>query len=289
MFSGWDEYHIINRQLAQMVRSLPDSPLGEIIGYVLSAPGKRVRPLILILSAQAHGGTAEEAANAALAVELVHAASLVHDDILDQGIKRRGTQSALERFGPEAALLAGDWLISRSIELISHYSQPAIAAFSQACMDMSEGELMDLSAASSPDDYYQCTSKKTASLFSASAKIGGMLSGAGEWDVAILESYGTHLGLGYQVLDDLEEFLGLDLGKSSKKTSVTLPLIYCSRHQDNAAAQMCINIIEEHSRLAKDALNHSSGQALMHRRLESIVDEMTSRGLERCRSPKSLC
>lgn len=160
MFSGWDEYHIINRQLAQMVRSLPDSPLGEIIGYVLSAPGKRVRPLILILSAQAHGGTAEQAANAALAVELVHAASLVHDDILDQGIKRRGTQSALERFGPEAALLAGDWLISRSIELISHYSQPAIAAFSQACMDMSEGELMDLSAASSPDDYYQCISKK---------------------------------------------------------------------------------------------------------------------------------
>ncbi len=289
MFSGWDEYQIINNQLAQTVRELPDSPLGELIGYVLSAPGKRVRPLILMLSAEAFGGTAEEAANAALAVELVHAASLVHDDILDQGIKRRGTQSALERFGPEAALLAGDWLISRSIELISHYRQPAIAAFSAACMDMAEGELMDLSAASSADDYYQCISKKTASLFSASAKIGAMLSGADDQDVASLESYGKHLGLGYQVLDDLEEFLGLDQGKSSMKTSVTLPRIYSSLHGKDAAAQMCIKIIEEHSCSAKDALKHSSGEALMLRRLESIVDEMTHWGLKRCRSPRSLC
>lgn len=289
MFSAWDEYQIIDNQLAQMVIELPDSPLGEIIGYVLSAPGKRVRPLILMLSAEAFGGTAEEAANAALAVELVHAASLVHDDILDQGIKRRGTQSALERFGPEAALLAGDWLISRSIELISHYSQPAIAAFSAACMDMAEGELMDLSAASSAEDYYQCISKKTASLFSASAKIGAMLSGADDQDVASLECYGKHLGLGYQVLDDLEEFLGLDQGKSSMKTSVTLPRIYSSLHQKDAAAQMCIKIIEEHSCSAKDALRHSSGEAPMLRRLESIVDEMTHWGLKRCRSPRSLC
>lgn len=289
MFSGWDEYQIIDDRLACLVRDLPDSPLGEIVGYVLSAPGKRVRPLILMLSSEAFGGTAREAANAALAIELVHAASLVHDDILDQGIQRRGTQSALERFGPEAALLAGDWLISRSIELISHYSQPAIATFSQACMDMSEGELMDLSVASSPDDYYQCISKKTASLFSASAKIGAMLSGAGDRDVAILDSYGKHLGLGYQVLDDLEEFLGLEQGKSSKKSSVTLPLIYSSLHQHDVAAQMCIRVIDEHRRSAKDALRNSSGLEPELRRLESIVDEMTSRGLERCRSPKSLC
>lgn len=289
MFSGGDEYQIIDNQLAQMVIELPDSPLGEIIGYVLSSPGKRVRPLILMLSAEAFGGTAEEAANAALAVELVHAASLVHDDILDQGIERRGTQSALERFGPEAALLAGDWLISRSIELISHYRQPVIAAFSAACMDMAEGELMDLSAASSADDYYNCISKKTASLFSASAKIGAMLSGAKNQDVSCLESYGKHLGLGYQVLDDLEEFLGLDQGKSSLKTSVTLPRIYNSLHGKDAAAQMCIKIIEEHICSAKDALSNSSGEALMLRRLESIVDEMTHWGLKRCRSPRSLC
>jgi octaprenyl-diphosphate synthase len=289
MLSGWDEYHLINKELAKLIGSLPDSPLGEIISYVLSSPGKRVRPLILIFSTQAMGGTASRAMNAALAIELVHAASLVHDDILDLGIERRGSPSALQRFGPEAALLAGDWLISRSIELISHYSQPVISAFSSACMDMSEGELMDLSYASSPDDYYQCIFKKTATLFSAAAKMGGLIAGADEEDVALLESYGMHLGLGYQVLDDLEEFLGLDQGKSSKKTSVTLPRIYSGQYPDDAVAQMCIKVIDDHNRSAKDALFLSTGREDMKSRLESIVDEMTRRGLERCRSQKSLC
>jgi octaprenyl-diphosphate synthase len=289
MLTGWDEYHLINKELAELVGSLPDSPLGEIISYVLSSPGKRVRPLILIFSAQAMGGSASRAMDAALAIELVHAASLVHDDILDLGIERRGSPSALQRFGPEAALLAGDWLISRSIELISHYSQPVISAFSSACMDMSEGELMDLSSASSPDDYYQCISKKTATLFSAAAKMGGLIAGADEEDVARLECYGMHLGLGYQVLDDLEEFLGLDQGKSSKKVSVTLPRIYSSQHPNDAVAQMCIKVIDDHSRSAKNALFLSSGKEDMKSRLESIVDEMTHRGLERCKSQKSLC
>ncbi|MFA6373333.1 MAG: polyprenyl synthetase family protein [Methanothrix sp.] len=289
MFSGWDEYNLINKQLAELVRSPPNSPLGEIISYVLSSSGKRVRPLILIFSAQAMGKSAASAMNAAMAIELVHAASLVHDDILDQGLERRGSPSTLQRFGPEASLLAGDWLISRSIELISHYSQQVISTFASACMDMSEGELMDLSSASTPDDYYQCISKKTASLFSASAKIGGLIAGANEEDAARLESYGMHLGLSYQVLDDLEEFLGLDQGKSSKKISVTLPIIYSKQYPDNVARQMCIKVIDDHSSLAKKELYLSSGRDDMLSRLESIVDEMTHRGLERCRLQKSLC
>ena len=289
MFSARDEYHLINKELAALVRDLPDSPLGEILSYVLSASGKRVRPLILILSAEALGTPPAQSISAALAIELVHAASLVHDDILDRGVERRGRQSAFERFGPEASLLAGDWLISRSIELISHYSQPVIAAFSSACMDMSDGELMDLRVACSSDDYYQCIHKKTAALFSASAKMGGLLAGAREKDVASLESYGLHLGLSYQVLDDLEEFLGLDQGKSSQKTSVTLPRIYENLNREYVVPQMCINVIDDHSRLAKDALRQSSGKDLMLSRLESIVDEMTHRGLARCRLQKSLC
>ena len=299
MFSARDEYHLINKELAALVRDLPDSPLGEILSYVLSAPGKRVRPLILILSAEALGTPPAQSISAALAIELVHAASLVHDDILDHGIERRGSPSALERFGPEASLLAGDWLISRSIDLISGYSQPVIQAFSRACMDMSEGELMDLSCAGSPEDYYQCITRKTASLFSASAKIGGLISGAGKEDVARLESYGLHLGLGYQVLDDLEEFLGLDQGKSSQKTSVTLPMIYASRNplaaspdtdsDATTALQMCIKVIDDHCNQAKRALQALNGEEEKKLQLLEIIDEMTCRGLQRCRSQKSLC
>lgn len=179
MFSACDEYHFINKELAVLARNLPDSPLGEILSYILSAPGKRVRPLILILSAEALDIPPAHSMSAAMAIELVHAASLAHDDILDHGIERRGSPSALERFGPEASLLAGDWLISRSIELISGYSQAVIQAFSRACMDMAEGELMDLSCTGSPEEYYQCISKKTASLFATSAKIGGLIGEGG--------------------------------------------------------------------------------------------------------------
>lgn len=289
MFSGWDEFHLINKRLADLADSLPDSPLGEIVGYVLSAPGKRVRPLILMNSARAFGCGFEEATNAALAIELVHAASLVHDDILDHGIERRGEKSALGRFGSDASLLAGDWLISRSIELISHYNQKVIAAFSRACMDMAEGELMDLSTACTPDDYYECISKKTASLFSASAKIGGLVAGADGTSVSSLESYGVHLGVSYQVLDDLEEYLGLDQGKASEKTSITLPVILSRRDPHDRMVRVCIDVIKEHSRLAKEALLGIRGEEQSLLRLHRIVDEMTERGMARCRSQKSLC
>ena len=289
MFSACDEYHFINKELAVLARDLPNSPLGEILSYVLSAPGKRVRPLILILSAEALDIPPAHSMSAALAIELVHAASLAHDDILDHGVERRGSPSALERFGPEASLLAGDWLISRSIELISGYSQAVIQAFSRACMDMAEGELMDLSCAGSPEEYYQCISKKTASLFATSAKIGGLIGEGRREDVVRLESYGQHLGLGYQILDDLEEYLGLDQGKASQKTSITLPKIYAGQKPRVTAIQMCIRAIADHCNQAKAALEGLQADDGIVLQLQEIVDEMTCRGLERCRSQKSLC
>jgi octaprenyl-diphosphate synthase len=301
MFSGWDEYDLINHELAELVKGLPESDLGEVIAYVLSSPGKRVRPLILIFSARALGASSAQALNAALAIELVHAASLVHDDILDCGVERRGAPSVIERFGTEAALLAGDYLISKSIGLISGYSRPVIGNFSRACMSMSEGEMLDLSRACTFHDYYQCISQKTASLFAASAAMGGLIARAPQEDVTRLEKYGLNLGLAYQILDDLEEFLGIDQGKVSRKTSVILQRFSENmRAKDNShveekrratqiALQTCVKAIEDHCLKAKSALCESSGDAAMKSRLESIVDEMTHRGLERCRSQESLC
>ena len=304
MFSCSEEYDLINRELAELVKGLPESDLGEVIAYALSSQGKRVRPLILILSARAFGASSAEAINAALATELVHAASLVHDDILDCGVERRGSPSAIERFGTEAALLAGDYLISKSIELISGYSRPVICTFSTACMSMSEGEMLDLSRTCTFHDYYRCISQKTATLFAASASMGCLIARAHPEDVTRLERYGLNLGLAYQILDDLEEFLGIDQGKISRKTSVILQRFsenMCSEDNlDNlhaeekrrarvTALQTCVKAIEDHCLKAKSALCESSGDAAMKSRLESIVDEMTHRGLEKCRSQKSLC
>jgi octaprenyl-diphosphate synthase len=289
MFAGWDEYRLINREISRLVAGLPESDLGEVISYVLTAPGKRVRPLILIFSSQTFGGDALEAANAALAVELVHAASLVHDDILDAGKKRRGSPSTLERYGPEASLLAGDYLISKSIELISHYTQPVITTFAKACMSMSEGEMLDLSRASSHEEYYACIFRKTASLFSASASIGCLIARAPADEVARLERYGMHLGMAYQILDDLEEHLGIDQGKASGKASVTLPKIYGEKYPAETAVQMCTKAIGDNCSEAKLALDESSGGALIKDRLRELIDRMTLQGLDRCRSQVSLC
>jgi octaprenyl-diphosphate synthase len=289
MFAGWDEYHIIYRELYGLVADLPKSDLGEVISYVLTSPGKRVRPLILIFSSQAFGGGAQQAVNAAIAVELVHAASLVHDDILDAGKIRRGYPSTLLRYGPEAALLAGDYLISKSIELISQYRQPVITTFASACMSMSEGEMLDLSRASSAEEYYACISRKTASLFAASARIGCLIASAPAEEVARLERYGMHLGMAYQILDDLEEHLGIDQGKASGKASVTLPKIYSEKFSAERAVQMCNKAIDDHSREAKLALNESSGEAKAKDRLRELINRMTLQELDRCRSQVSLC
>ena len=289
MFAGWDEYHLINSELSDLVLGLPKSDLGEVISYVFSAPGKRVRPLILIFSSQAFGGNPSLAVDAAMAVELVHAASLIHDDILDGGIERRGAPSTIERYGSDAALLAGDYLISKSIELISSYSPKVIKAFSRACMNMSEGEMLDLSIASSDEEYYNCISKKTASLFSASAKIGCMIAGAHEVEVARLERYGVHLGLAYQILDDLLEDLGISLDKASYKASITLPKMYRERHNAETAVQMCIKAVCAHCLAAKKEVADSSGDQKMRQRLGELVDQMTMQGLDRCRLQKSLC
>lgn len=289
MFAGWDEYHLINREISRLVADLPKSDLGEVISYVLTNPGKRVRPLILIFSSQAFGGDAEEAANAALAVELVHAASLVHDDILDVGKMRRGSPSTLLRYGPEAALLAGDYLISKSIELISHYSKPVITTFAKACMSMSEGEMLDLSRPSSYEEYYACIFRKTASLFAASACIGCLIASAPAEEVSRLQRYGMHLGMAYQILDDLEEHLGIDQGKASGKASVTLPRIYDQQYTADAAVQMCIKAIDDNCRKAKSSLEESSGDPLTKDRLLELIDRMTLQGLDQCRSQVSLC
>ncbi|MDD1742327.1 MAG: polyprenyl synthetase family protein [Methanotrichaceae archaeon] len=289
MFSSWDEYRQINHKLADLANGQPESRLGEVIRFILSAPGKRVRPLILVFSAKTFGEPIEECIDAALAIELVHAASLVHDDILDCGIERRGAPSTLQKFGFEAALLAGDYLISRSIELISHYKRDVIRAFSLACMKMAEGEMMDLSRSHSFEDYIECISYKTASLFKASAKIGCLIANASECDVLKFEEYGFHLGLAYQILDDVEEYLGLDQGKISSKSSITLPRILCDTYPEEEAIQICLKLVDSHASASINALNQSSGDANLKVCLEWIVDEMAIRGIQKCRLSKSLC
>ena len=288
MFTDCAEHRMIEDELAALAGELPKAGLGEVIRYVLSTPGKRMRPLILIFSSEAFGGDAAFSMNAALAIELVHAASLVHDDILDQGIERRGAPSTAKRYGVNAALLCGDYLISRSIELISWYSQSVIDTFSKACMDMSLGEMLDLSRSNSTDDYYLSIRKKTASLFAASAKIGSLIAGAPEEDAINFERYGIHLGMAYQIMDDLREYMGIDQGKRSLRRSVTLPELYGKIYSMETALKLTLSAISDNSCCAKSALAIAGGDEKIKESLASIVDQMTTNWVDECELLKNL-
>jgi octaprenyl-diphosphate synthase len=288
MFNDWEEHGTVENGLMAIVDRSPGSVIGELVSYVISSNGKRVRPMILMLCAQAFGAGRDKTLNAALAVELVHAASLVHDDILDCGVERRGAPSAVEEFGLEAALLTGDYLISKSIDLISDYDGPVIKAFARACMDMAEGEMLDLTRISSADEYYECVARKTASLFSASARIGCMIAQAPQDQVNRYADYGQHLGVAYQIMDDVEEAMGVDQGKRSVKRSMTLPMIH-DRMPPSGMLSICMQPISEHVKAAVDAIAGAKGDAASKGRLLLIIDQMNKNWEKKCVLPKSQC
>ena len=122
MFSGWDEYRLINSEIVELVDHLPRSALGEAVGYILSSPGRESDLSFWSSHPEAFGCDPTTSVDASLAVEMVHAASLVHDDILDWGVERRGMPSAFERYGDEVAILSGDYMISRSISTLSPHT-----------------------------------------------------------------------------------------------------------------------------------------------------------------------
>ncbi len=289
MFADWKEHELIENGLRSLAAESCHLNVGELIDYVLTSPGKRVRPLILLISAEAFGCEAERALDAALAVELAHAASLIHDDILDCGIERRGIPSAVKKFGVEASLLGGDYLISMSIGLISSYGEPAIRLFSKACMDMAEGEMIDLSRITSPVGYYQCVTKKTAALFAAAAKLGCLIAGATPLDQSLYERYGLGLGIAYQIVDDLEEIIGVDQGKRSAKKSSTLPRIYSMTYSQEEAIQRCLDAVGEHANDARDSLLSAGGDPEMKERLLMILSRMTESMVKRCSLQSPLC
>lgn len=272
MIVNWREYRIVNESLNELVKKFEVEPeIRQIIEYVLLGGGKRSRPVIVLLSTEICNGNAEDSINAALAIELVHTVSLIQDDILDRGKSRRGKPSAYAQFGPELALLCSDLLISKAVELISSYEKAIVQEFAKAGLLMSEGEILDLKKqVNKISDYYECISKKTAALFSASASIGGMIArGKRDSLVESLASYGSELGIAYQMVDDLLEFFETrEIQKfkffSSSPAEVTKTII---------------EAVKDHSKLAKQQLDLFS-ESEAKQKLLNIVDLLTIHMLE---------
>ncbi|WP_440953532.1 polyprenyl synthetase family protein [Methanococcoides sp. FTZ1] len=254
----WEEYQLITDAMEDMISSMDDSSqMKAIVGHICRSGGKMVRPIMLILASRICGGDPDRSTNAALAIELIHSASLIHDDILDEGIMRRGVESAHKKFGPAAAMLAGDYMISKSIELISSYDTPVVREFGRAGMAMAEGETIDIKSTNGTfedSNYFDCINKKTASLFAASAAMGAYIADADETTAELFRDYGEKLGIAYQIVDDLLEYTETSEDKRSYHESVSILQIYRKGMKREEAVQKATNVAIEYVDMAKNIL-----------------------------------
>ena len=253
----WEEYRYVEFGINTFIAQMEESSLKKMVEHVCNTGGKRIRPIILLLSSEVCSGSYHHSLDAALAIEMMHSASLIHDDLLDQGLVRRNLPSAPEKFGPSRALLCGDYLIAKSIEFISPYGENVVRDLGNAGMDMAEGEVLDLSFNKNnlgESNYFECIYKKTASLFAISASIGAHAGGADEALAGGFNFFGKSLGTAYQIVDDLLEFLEVVEGKESKFTSETLPHVYMKNMSKQEAIQKSVDAVKLHVNAAKETL-----------------------------------
>ena len=214
-----------------------DNPLLQIaLNHVLQRRGKLMRPILTLLAAKYVGAVGEEVLHAAVALELLHTASLVHDDVVDESDRRRGQKSVNALLDNKAAVLVGDFLLSKALyHSAATGSNRVVEWVSELGQTLSDGELLQLANLDKTEiseaDYFEVIRKKTASLFETCAKAGSFLANGGEEAVRQLTAFGLQVGLCFQLRDDLLDYDNLhDTGKPSgndmKEGKLTLPVIY---------------------------------------------------------------
>ena len=237
----------IDRLLAGV--ELPEIRQG--MAHSLQTSGKRLRPVTLLLMAELNGGTGEKALNAALGVECIHTASLIQDDILDEGLKRRGELTSHEKFGIFIATVSADYLISKAVMLYSQYDAASISAFGRMGLELAEGEVLDIKTRRSKADeayYLECVRRKTATAF---ARIAGVSDEKAE----LCRKMGEEFGIAYQIVDDLIEFTRIDdENKISLQQSYILPLLYLETMPRDKAIDACMKQVEKRIEFIEQAL-----------------------------------
>lgn len=202
---------VIDAKLSSALRKSEPVSLYDPTRYVLAASGKRIRPLLILLSCEAVGGAANQAVPAAVAIEILHNFTLVHDDIMDNAPSRRGRATVHIRWDDNVAILAGDVLVAAAYRELLRTRSRAIAhvadVFTEGIVEVCEGQAYDKEFETLTDvslnDYLLMIAKKTGKLFSVSTEIGALIGGGTEREVRALRSFGTSLGRAFQVQDDL--------------------------------------------------------------------------------------
>lgn len=226
------------KKVDQELASICDSRLPTLrqAGKTVSSQGKRIRPAILLLSVEACGAVDDRAITYAAVLEMIHTASLIHDDVIDESELRRGQSSARSRWGNKLSVLLGDHLFARSLLRLAEDGHPSLwREVTVTTTEMCQGEMQQL-ASSGPDlkeeEYLEIIKAKTASMFAVCGKIGAILGGGTPETVSALERYGCNFGMAFQIADDIFDLISSDRDLDQHK--VTLPLIYALRQASPA-------------------------------------------------------
>lgn len=216
----------------------------KLAGYLIASGGKRIRPLLTIASGKLCGYDGKRTHGLAAAVEFIHTATLLHDDVVDESDKRRGQDSANIIFGNQASVLVGDFLFSRAFQLmVDDGSLDVLRILSNASAVIAEGEVLQLATTTNIDttleDYLKVIESKTAALFAAACEIGPIIAGLGKGEQEALRLYGENLGVAFQIVDDVLDYssnqskLGKSIGDDFKEGKMTLPVILAMKETDN--------------------------------------------------------
>ena len=209
--------------------------IDKVVNYILKRKGKQIRPLFVFLSAGLSGTISNSTYRAAILIEILHTATLIHDDVVDESNYRRGFFSVNALWKSKYSVLIGDYLLSKGLELsVNNNDFKFLGILSEAVKNMSEGEITQLKKSKTLNinekDYFKIINQKTASLFSSCCEMGSLSSGANKKNVLLMREFGSLVGQAFQIRDDLFGYSSHDIGKPSlndfKQRKMTLPLIY---------------------------------------------------------------
>jgi len=243
--------HCITRQLHSEVVLI-----NQLGGYIVNSGGKRLRPVLVLLSARANQYAGEGHIELAAIVEFIHTATLLHDDVVDASDMRRGRESANLVWGNEASVLVGDYLYSRAFQMMVEVGEMRIMEIlAETTNTIAEGEVMQLVNCQDPDtteqSYLNVIRSKTAKLFEAASRLGAILGGSEKETELAMAAYGTHLGTAFQLIDDALDYsasseeLGKNIGDDLAEGKPTLPLLYAMWHGNAAQSAMIRQAIEQ--------------------------------------------
>ena len=227
-------------RLESTIQKLITTKIGfikEIVNHIIRSGGKRVRPILIILTARLCGYKGEKHIPYAAIIEFIHTATLLHDDVVDNAQTRRGSSTANTLWGNEPSVLVGDFLFSKSFELMAHNGNEEIMRImSEATTSLAEGEILErlktCDIDTTEEEYFEIIKNKTASLFSAACEVGAILGRVNQTKRAALRDFGYNLGMAFQLTDDVLDYtsydavLGKRVGTDLKEGKVTLPLIH---------------------------------------------------------------